>query len=104
MANYKPVKIMFDLDDQYHLSLYKYLKGQTNGSSFIRTLLHQNLNESKQDTRLPPQLKEYPVVNVQENVVEVPKVIETKSVTRTATDTITVTQSKNNEFDFNSLI
>lgn len=104
MANYRPVKIMFDLDDPYHLSLYKYLKGQTNGSSYVRTLLHQDLNESKRDTRSPPLLKEYPIVNVQDrSIVEEPMVIETKSVIKTVEDTITVAQP-NNEFDFNSLI
>jgi hypothetical protein len=104
MANYKPVKIMFDLDDPYHLGLYKYLKRQTNGSSYVRTLLHQDLNEGKRDTHSPPSLKEYPIVNVQDEVViEEQKVIKTKSVMKTVEDTVTVAQP-NSEFDFNSLI
>ena len=47
MTNYRPVKITFDIDDPYHKALYEYLKKQTNGSSFIRTLLHQSMNNNK---------------------------------------------------------
>lgn len=43
MTQYKPVKIMFDIDDQYQLKLYEHLKQRTNGSSYIRTLIHQDL-------------------------------------------------------------
>lgn len=69
MTKYKPVKIMFDLDDEYHLMLYNHLKKQTNGSSYIRTLLHQDINNNNL------------VVKEQDkSIVEKPKVVDIKSV------------------------
>lgn len=43
MTKYKPVKINFDLDDPYQLRLYNYIKDKTNGSSYIRTLVHVDM-------------------------------------------------------------
>lgn len=43
MANYKPVKIIFDIEDEYQQNLYNHLKKRSNQSSFIRTLLHTDL-------------------------------------------------------------
>jgi hypothetical protein len=44
MTRWQSVKITFDLDDEYQLKLYNYLKNRTNGSSYVRTLLHQDMN------------------------------------------------------------
>lgn len=49
MANYKPVKIMFNIEDPHQAKLYEYLKSHSNSSSFIRALLHHDMykdNES----------------------------------------------------------
>lgn len=48
MTNYKPVKIMFDIDDEYQLKLYKHIKERTNGSSYIRSLIYQDMCSNKQ--------------------------------------------------------
>jgi hypothetical protein len=47
---------MFDLDDEYQLKLYNHLKNRTNGSSYIRTLLHQDLigGEVRNNLITPP--------------------------------------------------
>jgi hypothetical protein len=42
---------MFDLEDSHHLELYNYLKRRSNGSSYIRTLIHSDMNEVKQQTQ-----------------------------------------------------
>jgi hypothetical protein len=43
MTKYQSVKVTFDLDDEYQLKLYEHLKNRTNGSSYIRTLIHLDL-------------------------------------------------------------
>jgi hypothetical protein len=43
---------MFDLEDEHHLKLYEYLKQRSNGSSYIRTLIHSDMTgEVKQQTQ-----------------------------------------------------
>lgn len=72
MANYKPIKITFDLDDPYHLQLYEYLKRQTNGSSYIRTLLHQSMIGGQgsvfQNKLEQPQPLNYKIVEEQKEI------------------------------------
>lgn len=51
MTNYKAVKINFDLDDPYQLKLYNYVKDKTNGSSYMRTLIHVDMNSNKDIVR-----------------------------------------------------
>jgi hypothetical protein len=46
MTNYKSVKILFDLDDPYQLKLYEHLKARTNGSSYVRSLIHKEVGNS----------------------------------------------------------
>ncbi|HLO11594.1 MAG TPA: hypothetical protein VK190_04995 [Pseudoneobacillus sp.] len=43
MANYKPVKIIFDLDDPYQLAQYNHIKERTNSSSYVRTLIQLDM-------------------------------------------------------------
>lgn len=80
MTNYKGIKISFDLDDPHHLTLYNFLKKQTNGSSFVRALLHENIKSDKGDTRTPPTLKEHykPVAEPIVKIIAENKVIEVK--------------------------
>lgn len=68
MTNYKPVKIMFDLDDEYQAKLYEHLKRRTNGSSYIRSLIHQDLFGIYKNTE--PSLSKYNIVKEQDNVIE----------------------------------
>lgn len=74
---------MFDLEDEHHLKLYEYLKQRSNGSSYIRTLIHSDMNgEVKQQTQpehilevepIPILVHGEPAVN---NIIEEPQQIE----------------------------
>lgn len=68
MANYKPVKILFDIDDEYQRELYEHLMERTNKSSYIRSLLHQNLSKGGSQ---PPYQNNYEIVKEQENIKKV---------------------------------
>ena len=70
MTQYKPVKILFDLDDEFHQELYNYLKKQTNGSSYIRMLLHEDMNKNNKVVK----------EQVKTEIVEQPKLMDIKSV------------------------
>jgi hypothetical protein len=73
MTQYKSVKVTFDLDDNFHLKIYNYLKQRTNGSSYIRTLIHQDMY-FKNAEEVPSSLKhtastlEYNIVKEQETI------------------------------------
>jgi hypothetical protein len=56
---------MFDLDDEYQAKLYEHLKQRTNGSSYIRSLIHQDLFGGSKSSE-PPQPK-YEVIKEQIN-------------------------------------
>lgn len=91
MTNYKGIKITFDIDDPNHLTLYNYLKKQTNGSSFIRSLLYENIKSDKGDTRTPPILKEPEKISkTVAKIVTEDKVVQVKKI--------------ESEIDFSSLI
>lgn len=49
MTKYQSVKILFDLDDEYQAKLYNHLKNRTNGSSYVRTLLHLDMVKDGQE-------------------------------------------------------
>lgn len=53
MPNYKSVKILFDISDEYQNKLYKHLKERTNGSSYIRSLIHQDIFAIPHDKQYP---------------------------------------------------
>lgn len=59
---------MFDLDDEYQAKLYEHLKRRTNGSSYIRSLIHQDLFSISKNT-IPP-LSDYKIIKEQDNVIE----------------------------------
>jgi hypothetical protein len=52
MANYKPLKLTFDLDDEYQKAIYDYIKERSNQSSYIRSLVHSDMR-SKQPASEP---------------------------------------------------
>lgn len=56
MTKYKAVKLTFDLEDEFQLKLYNHLKKRTNGSAYIRTLIHQDLysNGNAEEVQLRP--------------------------------------------------
>jgi hypothetical protein len=83
MVNYKPVKILFDLDDPHHLKLYNYLKSSTNGSSFIRSLLHQDMNGYKV-------VKEQDLIESEQPVTDVVTESTTASVYKAAHDSVRI--------------
>ena len=60
MPNYKPVKLIFDLDDEVQASLYKRLSQRSNKSSYIRQLIYHDMKSETSD------------VNIKSNTIEVP--------------------------------
>lgn len=57
MAEYKSVKIIFDLSDEHQLKLYELLKSRSNQSSYIRALLYKDMDkpviETPKDFNIP---------------------------------------------------
>ena len=45
---------MFDLEDEFQAKLYDYLKKRSNGSSYIRTLIHSDMTGVKQQIIYEP--------------------------------------------------
>lgn len=76
MSIYKSIKITFDLEDEYQLKLYNYVKQRSNGSSYIRTLIHQDLHAN---SNVQIQDKEYEVVKEQVEQVSVSSPIRINS-------------------------
>lgn len=55
MPNYKPIKIIFDIDDPYQLAQYNHIKERSNSSSYIRTLVQLDMvGHSKEPMNSPP--------------------------------------------------
>lgn len=70
---YKPVKIIFDLNDEHQLELYNHLKKRSNGSSYVRTLIYSDMNEVKPKIN-EQEVRRYeePENNYVEEVIEQP--------------------------------
>lgn len=63
MGQFKSIKITFDFDDEYQVKLYNHIKQRSNGSSYVRTLIHQDMYNNKLD-----RLEQYKVVKEQDKV------------------------------------
>lgn len=72
MTNYKSVKITFDLDDSHQAQLYHYLKNRTNGSSYIRSLIHLDMVKGSKERTDPS--NNYEVVKEQDISISKPVV------------------------------
>lgn len=66
MAKYQPVKLTFDLSDDFQLQIYNHLKKRSNGSAYIRTLIYNDMT------------KEDKVIIQKENVIieKEPEIVE----------------------------
>lgn len=72
---------MFNLNDEYQLKLYNYLKKHSNGSSYVRTLIHMDLFKNKHTNTNDLILKDYQedkdvIINKEINEIENQKVKE----------------------------
>lgn len=79
MANYKSIKITFDIEDEYQLKQYLHIKRRTNSSSYIRTLVQIDIggiNEKDNNSQiLKEQIEHKDIIESTENVVkESPKI------------------------------
>jgi len=73
LVRYKPVKVMFDLEDEFQAKLYDYLKKRSNGSSYIRTLIHSDMTGVKQQIIYEPVIETKPVDIVVPEQIIVPE-------------------------------
>lgn len=80
MTKYQSVKVTFDLDDDFQLKLYEYLKDRTNGSSYIRTLIHQDIAANQ------PPIQPMTVINYQPDLVVKEPVIQNSEQSETVVE------------------